>query len=237
MPDDDGLGNRKLLAMKIARWSKLKEKLEKETLDDEREGRPEEVRDHGLRARGVLHLQVPGLGAEGHADDGGAGAAASSRTWSTSPTTPKVHFLGMTTMRQESEYLVFHQVNICLMSHRVRGGAGADQGAAARPGLHRPLPRRGDGDDPGRAGREAGRAHARGADADREGAADLGAEHPDGEGVHPHDAAPGGDDVRVQERLRHRGARRPGQHPDDHPQVVAWGCTRRSSPSRRASTR
>src|SRR5262249_58628334 len=39
-PGDDGLPGRKLLAIKIARWSKLRERLEKEKLDDQEQVDP-----------------------------------------------------------------------------------------------------------------------------------------------------------------------------------------------------
>ena len=112
---DDGLPGRKLLAIKIARWSKLREKLEKEKLDDE------EKVDRKKYAVTVYGRAVFFITKYLDSVRAGTPMAASRALRIVQDFVDicyeqKVHFLGMTTMRRESDYLVFHQVNTCLLS-------------------------------------------------------------------------------------------------------------------------
>ncbi len=151
-PDDDGLSSRKLLAIKIARWSKLREKLEKEKLDDD-EKVDRKKYAITVYARAVFFISKYLDSVRKGTPMAAARALRLVQDLVDICFDAKVHFLGMTTMHQESDYLVYHQVNTCLLSIVFGGRARADQGAAPGPGLHRPLPRRGDGHHPGRAGR------------------------------------------------------------------------------------
>jgi HD-GYP domain-containing protein (c-di-GMP phosphodiesterase class II) len=112
---DDGLPGRRLLAIKIARWSKLREKLEKEKLDDE------EKVDRKKYAVTVYGRAVFFITKYLDSVRAGTPMAASRALRIVQDFVDicyeqKVHFLGMTTMRRESDYLVFHQVNTCLLS-------------------------------------------------------------------------------------------------------------------------
>src|SRR5262249_19138583 len=114
-PGDDGLPGRKLLAIKIARWSKLRERLEKEKLDDE------EKVDRKKYAITVYGRAVFFISRYLDSVRAGTPMAAAKALRIVQDFVDicyeqKVHFLGMTTMRRETEYLVFHQVNTCLLS-------------------------------------------------------------------------------------------------------------------------
>ena len=125
------------------------------------EGRPKEIRGDRLRAGGVLHHQVPGLGASRHSDGRRARPA---------------HRPGLRRHLLRTEGPLpghdHHAPGVGVPGlppgqhlpplHRLRHRAGADQGPAPGPGLHRPLPRRGDGHPSRRAGRQARGAHPRG---------------------------------------------------------------------------
>jgi HD-GYP domain-containing protein (c-di-GMP phosphodiesterase class II) len=113
--DEEGLGSKKLLSIRIARWSKLKDKLDKEQLEDDQKvdrkkyavtvyGRAvvfitkymESVRNgHPLSTKVAVRLV---------------------QDFVDICFEQRVHFLGMTSMRREEDYLVFHQVNTCLLS-------------------------------------------------------------------------------------------------------------------------
>ena len=115
MPDDDGLASRKLLAIKIARWSKLREKLEREKLDDE-EKVDRKKYAITVYARAVFFISKYLDSVRKGTPMVAARALRIVQDLVDICYDAKVHFLGMTTMRQESEYLVFHQVNTCLLS-------------------------------------------------------------------------------------------------------------------------
>ena len=113
--DEAGLGDRKLVSIRIARWSKLREKLEKEKLDED------EKVDRKKYALTVYARCVFFIGKY----------MESVRRGQPHPTRvavrlvqdfvdicfeQSVHFLGLTTMRREDDYLVYHQVNSCLLA-------------------------------------------------------------------------------------------------------------------------
>jgi HD-GYP domain-containing protein (c-di-GMP phosphodiesterase class II) len=114
-PGDDGLPGRKLLAIKIARWSKLRERLEKEKLDDEEkvDRKKYAVTVYG---RAVFFISKYLDSVRAGTPMVAARALRIVQDFVDISYEQKVHFLGMTTMRRESEYLVFHQVNTCLLS-------------------------------------------------------------------------------------------------------------------------
>jgi len=115
---EEGLANRKLLNMKVAKFSKLREKLSKEAdkLNDPGDYKVDRKKyAMTVYARAVFFLQK-------YLDSVRAG-----KPLNTSKALrivqdlvdisydQKTHFLGMTSTKRESEYLVFHQVNVCLM--------------------------------------------------------------------------------------------------------------------------
>ncbi|HLL53329.1 MAG TPA: HD domain-containing phosphohydrolase [Myxococcaceae bacterium] len=115
--EEDGVGNHKLVNMKVAKFSKLKEKLNNDSLanpDDQKVDRKKYAMT--VYARAVFYLTK-------YMDSVRAG-----KPMNTSKALRiiqdmvdisydhRTHFLGMTTFRRESEYLIYHQVNVTLMS-------------------------------------------------------------------------------------------------------------------------
>lgn len=115
---EEGLANRKLLSMKVAKWSKLREKLSTEKGEPGEQGGKIDRKKYAMTiyARAVIFLEK---------------YLESLRKGQPIDTRPalklvqefidisyehRTHFLGMTSLRRESDYLVFHQVNVCLMS-------------------------------------------------------------------------------------------------------------------------
>jgi HD-GYP domain-containing protein (c-di-GMP phosphodiesterase class II) len=116
-PEEDGVKGRKLIAMKVSRWSKIKEKLEKDNLenpDDQKVDRKKYAMTVYARAVVFVREYVKEM-----------------REGKNCPHGPifrivqdlvdicfqqRTHFLGMTTFKEESEYLIYHQVNSCLMA-------------------------------------------------------------------------------------------------------------------------
>jgi len=115
--EEDGVSGRKLLNMKVTRWSKLKEKLERDELnnpDDQKVDRKKYAMT--IYARAIFYVTR-------YLDSVRAG-----KPMTTGKATRLVqdlvdicfdqhtHFLGMTTLKKEQDYLVYHQVNVCLMA-------------------------------------------------------------------------------------------------------------------------
>lgn len=115
--EEDGIGTRKLVSMKVAKFSRLKEKLDKDNLENPDEQKVDRKKyAMTVYARAIFFIQK-------YMDSLRAGQPI--------PTQKamrliqdlvdicfdqKTHFLGMTTLRSEREYLAYHQVNVCLMS-------------------------------------------------------------------------------------------------------------------------
>lgn len=117
--DEDGLSNRKLLNMKVARFSKLKEKLNKEAdrlenPDDQKVDRKKYAMT--VYARAVVFLQKYLESVRAGKPLNSSKALRIVQDLVDISFDQKTHFLGMTTTKREAEYLVFHQVNVCLMS-------------------------------------------------------------------------------------------------------------------------
>ncbi len=111
---DDGLGDKKLLSIRIARWSKLKEKLENEKLEDD------EKVDRKKYAITVYARAVFFIGKYMESVRRGQPLATRIAVRLVQDFVDicfeqSVHFLGLTTMRREDDYLVYHQVNTCLL--------------------------------------------------------------------------------------------------------------------------
>jgi HD-GYP domain-containing protein (c-di-GMP phosphodiesterase class II) len=112
---DDGLPGRRLLSIKIARWSKLRERLEKEKLDDDEkvDRKKYAITVYG---RAVFFITKYLDSVRAGTPMPAARALRIVQDFVDICYEQKVHFLGMTTMRRESDYLVFHQVNTCLLA-------------------------------------------------------------------------------------------------------------------------
>jgi HD-GYP domain-containing protein (c-di-GMP phosphodiesterase class II) len=113
--DEEGLGSKRLLSIKIARWSKLKEKLDKETLEDEQKV---DRKKYAMTVYGRAVFFITK-----YMESVRKGQPLSTKVavrlvqdFVDICFEQKVHFLGMTSMRREEDYLVFHQVNTCLLA-------------------------------------------------------------------------------------------------------------------------
>lgn len=117
--DEDGLGNHKLLNMKVAKWSKLREKLSKDenqlnNPDNQKVDRKKYAMTVYARAVFFLTKYMDSV-RKGRPIQTGKALRIIQDLVDISYD-QRTHFLGMTTFRREAEYLVYHQVNVCLMS-------------------------------------------------------------------------------------------------------------------------
>ncbi len=116
-PDEDGLRGRKLIAMKVSRWSKIKEKLDKDNLenpDDQKVDRKKYAMTVYARAVVYVREYIKAM-REGKKLSQGP-ALRTVQDLVDICYDQKSHFLGMTTFREESDYLIYHQVNTCLIA-------------------------------------------------------------------------------------------------------------------------
>jgi HD-GYP domain-containing protein (c-di-GMP phosphodiesterase class II) len=115
--EEDGLAGRKLLNMKVAKFSKLQEKLNKDDLenpDDQKVDRKKYAMT--VYARAVFFLSRYLESVQAGKPLSTAKALRLVQDFVDIAFDQKTHFLGMTTTKHEAEYLVYHQVNVCLMS-------------------------------------------------------------------------------------------------------------------------
>lgn len=114
--DEDGLAGRKLLNMKVAKWSRLKEKLDKDDLDNPTDQKVDRKKyAMTVYARAVFFL---GKYMESIREGKPMGTSKALRLVQDLVDIcydQKTHFLGMTTLKREVDYLVYHQVNVALM--------------------------------------------------------------------------------------------------------------------------
>ncbi len=115
-PGEDGLADRKLIQMKLAKWSRLKEKFDGD-LDNPNESKVDRKKyAMTVYARAIFYLRKY-LESVRAGNPIGTGKALRiiqdlvDISWD-----QRTHFLGMTTLEWEKEYLCYHQVNVCLMS-------------------------------------------------------------------------------------------------------------------------
>jgi HD-GYP domain-containing protein (c-di-GMP phosphodiesterase class II) len=115
--EEDGLAGRKLLNMKVAKFSRLKEKLNRDDLqnpDDQKVDRKKYAMT--VYARAVFFLSRYLESVQAGKPLSTAKALRLVQDFVDISFEQKTHFLGMTTMKREADYLVYHQVNVCLMS-------------------------------------------------------------------------------------------------------------------------
>jgi len=118
--EEDGIGNHKLINMKVAKWSKLSEKLSKQAANQLQNPGEQKV-DRKKYAMTVYGRAVFFLSK--YMDSIRSGKPLQTgkalriiQDMVDISYDQRTHFLGMTTFRRENEYLVYHQVNVCLMS-------------------------------------------------------------------------------------------------------------------------
>jgi HD-GYP domain-containing protein (c-di-GMP phosphodiesterase class II) len=113
---EDGLQGRKLLNMKVAKYSRLREKLDREKDDDDAKI---DRKKYALTVygRAVFFVQkyMDAL-RKGEEPVNSSKAMRLIQDMIDISVDQRTHFLGMTSMRNESDYLVYHQVNVALMS-------------------------------------------------------------------------------------------------------------------------
>jgi HD-GYP domain-containing protein (c-di-GMP phosphodiesterase class II) len=116
-PDEDGIKGRKLMAMKVSRWSKIKEKLDKDNLenpDDQKVDRKKYAMT--VYARAVVYVREYARMMRENKKMAHGAASRIVQDLVDICFEQKTHFLGMTTFKEESEYLIYHQVNTCLIA-------------------------------------------------------------------------------------------------------------------------
>jgi HD-GYP domain-containing protein (c-di-GMP phosphodiesterase class II) len=114
--EEDGLAHRKLVQMQITKYSKIKEKLDKEELnpDDEKVDRKKYAMT--CYARAVFFLRRYNERVRQKKPMAAARANRVVQDLVDVSYEQRSHFLGMTSLREETDYHVFHQVNTCLMA-------------------------------------------------------------------------------------------------------------------------
>jgi len=116
---EEGLANRKLLNMKVAKFSKLREKLNKEADKLENPGDQKVDRKKyamTVYARAVFFLSKYLESVREGKPMNSAKALRIVQDLVDISYDQRTHFLGMTTTKREADYLVYHQVNVALMS-------------------------------------------------------------------------------------------------------------------------
>lgn len=114
--DEDGLSGRKLVALKVVKWSKIQEKIK--DIDDANDDQKIDRKKYALTvyARTLFFMRK-------YLADRAAGKQVSASKANRLIQDlvdicyeQKTHFLGMSTFREEEEYLVYHSVNVCLLT-------------------------------------------------------------------------------------------------------------------------
>jgi HD-GYP domain-containing protein (c-di-GMP phosphodiesterase class II) len=115
---EEGLANRKLLNMKVAKFSKLRERLNKEADKLENPGDQKVDRKKyamTVYARAVFFLSKYLDSVREGKPMNSAKALRIVQDLVDISYDQRTHFLGMTTTKREADYLVYHQVNVALM--------------------------------------------------------------------------------------------------------------------------
>ena len=113
--EEDGLAGRKLLNMKVAKFSKLKEKLEKEPekADDEKVDRKKYAMT--VYARSIVFITKYLESVKAGKPMAASKALRLVQDFVDICFEQRTHFLGLTTTKSENEYLIYHHVNVMLM--------------------------------------------------------------------------------------------------------------------------
>ena len=113
---EDGLQGRKLLNMKVQKYSKLREKMDKE-VDQEESKIDRKKYALTVYGRAIFFVQkyMEAL-RKGEAPVNSAKAMRLIQDMIDISVDQRTHFLGLTSTKSESEYLVYHQVNVALMA-------------------------------------------------------------------------------------------------------------------------
>ncbi|MET0405241.1 MAG: HD domain-containing phosphohydrolase [Cystobacter sp.] len=114
--EEDGLAGRKLLNMKVAKFSRLREKMNRE--DEDKQDQKVDRKKYAMTvyARAVFFLNKYLESVQAGKPLNTSRALRLVQDFVDISFDQRTHFLGMTTMKGEMDYLVHHQVNVCLMS-------------------------------------------------------------------------------------------------------------------------
>jgi len=115
MAGEDGVGEKKLMSMKLAKWSKLKDKLENEK--DESEAKLDRKK-YALTCygRAIFFTKKYMSSLREGKPLNTSKALRILQDFIDISMDHRTHFLGLTTTRVDNEYLAYHQVNSCLMA-------------------------------------------------------------------------------------------------------------------------
>jgi HD-GYP domain-containing protein (c-di-GMP phosphodiesterase class II) len=115
--EEDGLAGRKLLNMKVAKFSRLREKMNRDEAEDKQDQKVDRKK-YALTvyARAVFFLNKYLESVQAGKPLNTSRALRLVQDFVDISFDQRTHFLGMTTMKRELDYLVYHQVNVCLMS-------------------------------------------------------------------------------------------------------------------------
>ena len=113
---EEGVQGRKLLNMRLTRWAKIKEKLDKDDLenpDDQKVDRKKYAMT--VYGRGVVYIReyIKSVRQTGQVLSGNK-AARVIQDFVDIANEQRAHFLGMSTLKDDDDYLAFHQVNVAL---------------------------------------------------------------------------------------------------------------------------
>lgn len=114
--EEDGIQGRKLVNMRLTKWAKIKEKLDKDDLenpDDQKVDRKKYAMT--VYGRGVVYVrEYLKTVRETGAVLNGNKAARVIQDFVDIAFEQRAHFLGMSTLKDDDDYLAFHQVNVAL---------------------------------------------------------------------------------------------------------------------------
>jgi HD-GYP domain-containing protein (c-di-GMP phosphodiesterase class II) len=113
--NEDGVGGKKLMSMKLAKWSKLKDKLdnEKDESDAKLDRKKYALTCYG---RAIFFTRKYMESVRDGKPLNTSKALRVIQDFVDISVDHRTHFLGLTTTRLDAEYLAYHQVNTCLMS-------------------------------------------------------------------------------------------------------------------------
>ncbi len=114
--EEDGLPGRKLVQMKLTRYSKLKDKLDRDVLADDEQKVDRKKYALTCFARAVFFLRRYNDRMRQKKPMPAARANRVVQDLVDVSYEHRSHFLGMTSLREDGDYHVFHQVNTCLMA-------------------------------------------------------------------------------------------------------------------------
>jgi HD-GYP domain-containing protein (c-di-GMP phosphodiesterase class II) len=135
--NEQGVGDRKLLSMKLTRWTKIKEKLDKDEMDNPDEQKVDRKKyAMTVYARGVVYVRkyLETVRATGQVLNG-TKASRIIQDFVDISNEQRTHFLGMSTLKDDDDYLAFHQVNTALTSIVLGGELKLSKAALRELGL------------------------------------------------------------------------------------------------------